>query len=163
MIFFETSSYYTDFIYEFLAANSIAFSILLYEAHLQILPCIASLISSLVGEEFSFKNAEAVIIWPAWQYPHWGTSISFQASWTGWVPLSESPSIVVIDSSFNEESVIEQLLTATLFTWTVHAPHWAIPQPNFVPTRFSSSLKTQRRGVSLSTFTIIFLPLMFSV
>ena len=30
---------------------------------------------------------------------------------------------------------------------TVHAPHIAIPQPNLVPVRPSSSRRTQRRGV----------------
>ena len=37
---------------------------------------------------------------------------------------------------------------------TVHAPHSAMPQPNFVPVMPSTSRKTQRRGVSPSTSTL---------
>ena len=36
---------------------------------------------------------------------------------------------------------------------TVHAPHRAIPHPNFVPVMPSTSRKTQSKGVSPSTST----------
>jgi hypothetical protein len=38
--------------------------------------------------------------------------------------------------------------TAAPSTSTVQAPHWATPQPYFVPVRPSSSLSTHRSGVS---------------
>src|SRR5262245_32595150 len=43
--------------------------------------------------------------------------------------------------------------TATPSTWTVQAPHNAIPQPNFVPVMPSTSRSTQSSGVSPSTST----------
>jgi hypothetical protein len=42
---------------------------------------------------------------------------------------------------------------------TVHAPHSAMPQPNFVPVMPSTSRNTQRSGVSPSTSTLCVLPL----
>src|SRR6476620_8672790 len=41
--------------------------------------------------------------------------------------------------------------TASPSTWTVQAPHCAMPQPNFVPVIPSSSRMTQSSGVSDST------------
>ena len=40
----------------------------------------------------------------------------------------------------------EQERIATPLTWTVQAPHWAMPQPNFVPVSPSSSRITQSSG-----------------
>src|SRR5271166_5709697 len=37
---------------------------------------------------------------------------------------------------------------------TVQAPHWPIPQPYFVPGRFSTSLSTHDSGVSAGTSTV---------
>src|SRR4051812_50117381 len=42
---------------------------------------------------------------------------------------------------------------------TVHAPHWATPQPYFVPVRPTCSRSTQRSGVLGSTSTTVDLPL----
>lgn len=42
--------------------------------------------------------------------------------------------------------------------WTVQAPHWAIPQPYFVPVKFKVSRKTQRSGVSGSMSRVCDLP-----
>src|SRR5258705_13289768 len=50
----------------------------------------------------------------------------------------------------------------TPFTWTVQAPHCPTPQPNFVPVMPSVSRSTQRSGVSGSTSTLTFLPLILS-
>src|SRR5262245_26263932 len=44
-------------------------------------------------------------------------------------------------------------------TWTVQAPHWAMPQPYLVPVIPSTSRNTQRRGVSPATSTLCFVPL----
>ena len=46
---------------------------------------------------------------------------------------------------------------------TVQAPHWAIPQPYFVPVSPTSSRKTQRSGVSLSTSSRCEVPLTLMV
>ena len=46
---------------------------------------------------------------------------------------------------------------------TVHAPHSAMPQPNFVPVMPNTSRNTQRSGVSPSTSTLYVLPLTRSV
>ena len=42
---------------------------------------------------------------------------------------------------------------------TVHAPHWAMPHPYFVPVRPSCSRSTQSSGVLGSTSTCCCLPL----
>src|SRR5476649_1201102 len=48
---------------------------------------------------------------------------------------------------------------ATPSTWTVHAPHCAIPQPYLVPVRPTFSRIAQSSGVSASTSTSNALPL----
>jgi hypothetical protein len=48
-------------------------------------------------------------------------------------------------------------------TCTVHAPHWAMPQPYFVPVNPRSSRNTQSKGVSGSASTSLFRPLTFSM
>src|SRR3979411_683714 len=47
--------------------------------------------------------------------------------------------------------------------WTVHAPHWAMPQPNFVPLRSRTSRNTHSRGMSAGTSTGDDFPLTFNV
>ena len=46
---------------------------------------------------------------------------------------------------------------------TVHAPHCAMPQPNFVPLRSSTSRSTQSSGMSAGTSTVWDLPLTLNV
>ena len=43
---------------------------------------------------------------------------------------------------------------ATPLRWTVQAPHWAMPQPYFVPVSSSSSRSTQSSGVSGDACTL---------
>src|SRR5262252_3415429 len=57
----------------------------------------------------------------------------------------------------------EQDLVATPSTWTVQAPHWAMPQPYFVPVMPSVSRSTHNRGVSPSTSTLWVWPLTMRV
>src|ERR1051325_3262043 len=52
-----------------------------------------------------------------------------------------------------------QVRVATPSRCTVQAPHWAMPQPNFVPVSPSVSRSTQRSGVSGATLTVSRLPL----
>src|SRR5215471_9957138 len=54
----------------------------------------------------------------------------------------------------------EQDRVATPSTWTVQAPHWAMPQPYFVPVIPIHSLMTHSNGVSGSTSTSFGFPLM---
>src|SRR3989442_1087231 len=56
-----------------------------------------------------------------------------------------------------------QLRVATPSKWTVHAPHCARPQPNFVPVRPSVSRSTQSSGVSGLSVTERDLPLTVNV
>src|SRR5688572_29365956 len=51
--------------------------------------------------------------------------------------------------------------TAAPSRCTVHAPHWAMPHPYFVPTRPSASRNTHSSGVSASTSVSTTLPLTF--
>src|SRR6185437_8821583 len=53
--------------------------------------------------------------------------------------------------------------TALPSRWTVHAPHWPMPQPNLVPVRPIESRKTQRSGVSAATSTLCDRPLTSTV
>src|SRR3984957_411595 len=48
-----------------------------------------------------------------------------------------------------------QLLTALPFRCTVQAPHWPMPQPNFVPFSFRTSRITHKRGISAGTSTVL--------
>jgi hypothetical protein len=58
---------------------------------------------------------------------------------------------------------VTQDRTGSPLTWTVQAPHWAMPQPNLVPVRPSSSRSTHSSGVSGAAFTATALPLMSNV
>src|SRR5580704_13375750 len=60
-------------------------------------------------------------------------------------------------------SATEQERIATPSTWTVQAPHWAMPQPYLVPVMPSVSRSTHNRGVSASTSTLWVWPLMVRV
>jgi hypothetical protein len=53
----------------------------------------------------------------------------------------------------------EQERVWTPSTWTVQAPQAAMPQPNFGPTMFRSSRRTQSSGLSAGASTSRFWPL----
>src|SRR4029077_7552455 len=92
--------------------------------------------------------------------PHCGTSFSIQACCTLCnVPFSASPSIVVTFLAPTALTGTEQERVATPSMWTVQAPHWAIPQPYFVPVRPTASRNTHKRGVRGSTSAWYPLPL----
>src|SRR5580698_6383471 len=57
----------------------------------------------------------------------------------------------------------EQDRIALPLTWTVQAPHWAMPQPNFVPVNPTASRSAQSRGVSGSRSILCCVPLTVSV
>ena len=57
-----------------------------------------------------------------------------------------------LDTAVMHERVASPLMC------TVHAPHSAMPQPNFVPVMFSVSRSTQSSGMSGLTSTEVALP-----
>src|SRR5258708_33670745 len=71
--------------------------------------------------------------------------------------------MVVISLPTTSASGTEHERIATPFTWTVQAPHWAMPQPYLVPVMPSVSRSTHNRGVSDSTSTLWVWPLMVRV
>src|SRR5258708_4753246 len=73
------------------------------------------------------------------------------------------PSMVVILLPAAELKGVEHDLAACPFTWTVQAPHSAMPQPYLVPVMPRWSRRTHRRGVSRSASTDMGLPLTFRV
>src|SRR5690349_8043074 len=66
--------------------------------------------------------------------------------------------MVVISFPAAAESGSTHERTALPSTCTVHAPHCAAPQPNFVPVSSSVSRKTHRSGVVGSTSSVRFCP-----
>src|SRR6476661_799797 len=124
------------------------------------LPDIALSISASVGCGLLASSADADMIWPDWQYPHWTTSRSSQAFWilapTAVLPIASM--VVISELPMLSIGVMQERVGSPL-TYTVQAPHSAIPQPNFVPVIPSTSRSTQRSGVSPSTSTLCLFPL----
>src|SRR6266513_3660906 len=127
------------------------------------LPDIASSMSASVGEGLVARSAAADMICPGWQKPHCGTSTSVHARWTGWSPLSESPSIVVTFLPATADTGVTHVLTGAPSRWTVQTPQSAMPHPYLVPVSPSVSRITQRRGISGGTSTCRRLPLIVNV
>lgn len=103
------------------------------------------------------------MICPDWQYPHCGTCASIHAVCSGCVPLGESPSIVVIAWPVAAATGVTHDRTAVPSRWTVHAPHCAIPHPNFVPVKPALSRIAQSSGMSGVTSSSRSTPLIFRV
>src|SRR4029077_6009204 len=98
------------------------------------LPLIALSMSASAGFGLDFSSAVADMICPDWQYPHCGTSSVTQAAWI-FLPSDVLPiaSIVVTFLPATVDTGAMQERIAVPSTWTVQAPHSAMPQPNFVP------------------------------
>src|SRR5271155_2884550 len=90
--------------------------------------------------------------------------MSIQACWTLW-PLGVLPtaSIVVISRLPTFATGRTQERRARPSTCTVQAPHWAIPQPNFVPVSPTTSRNTHKSGMSSGTLTSCVWPLIRKV
>ena len=71
--------------------------------------------------------------------------------------------MVVSSAPWTDEIGVWQDLVGSPATWTVHALHWPMPHPNFVPFRSRTSRSTQRRGVSFETSTVVDFPLTLNV
>ena len=74
---------------------------------------------------------------------------------------ADSPSMVVTPLPAMLETGVMQDRVACPLICTVHAPHNAMPQPNFVPVMPSVSRRYQRRGISPTTSAVCAFP--FSV
>src|SRR5688572_18408496 len=123
------------------------------------LPFIAASICESVGFGVRASSAAADMICPAWQYPHSGTSSSFHVTCSGCVPVGESPSIVTIGAPAAADTGVWHARTARPRRCTVHAPHWPVPHPYFVPFKSSVSRNTHSSGMSGATSTETGLPL----
>src|SRR5207249_12158701 len=99
-----------------------------------------------------------------WQYPHCTTSRSNHACCT-FLPAGVSPiaSMVVIFLPVAAATGVTHERIGWPSSCTVHAPHSAMPQPNFVPVRPTTSRSAQRSGISGGTSTVWSLPLMLRV
>src|SRR5206468_2651172 len=82
---------------------------------------------------------------------------------TAWLRLGDSPSMVVTRLPATAATGSTQVRVATPSRCTVHAPHCAMPQPNFVPVRPRVSRSTQSSGVSGLSVTERDLPLTVNV
>src|SRR5215813_13016106 len=94
-----------------------------YVPQRQMLPLMAASICASVGLGVVFSSDAACIICPGWQYPHWGTLCSRQATWIGCDPSLESPSMVVMLAPTAAETLVWQDRTALPFRCTVQQPH----------------------------------------
>ena len=79
------------------------------------------------------------------------------------MPSADSPSIVVIGALAAMDTGVWHDRTGRPRRCTVQAPHWPMPQPNFVPLRFRTSRITHSRGMSAGTSTVVVLLLTFRV
>ncbi len=73
--------------------------------------------------------------------------------------MAASPSIVVTFLPPTALIGTEHERVAAPSMWTVQAPHWAMPQPYFVPVSPIASRSTQSKGVRGSTSAWKLLPL----
>ena len=101
-----------------------------------------------VGLGVLAKSAAADMVWPDSQYPHCTTSSFFQAACTA-LPVREFKSSMVITRlPETADTGVTQERMGTPSRSTVHAPHTANPQPNFVPVSPKVSRKAQSNGVA---------------
>src|ERR1700730_4956231 len=127
-------------------------------------PAIAASMSESSGFGVAASRAAADMIWPDWQYPHWTTSRSSQAFCT-LAPTGEAPmpSMVVTARSRTALTGSMQERTGLPSICTVQAPHCAMPQPNFVPVKPSTSRRTQSSGMSAGASNAFCSPLIVRV
>src|SRR5262249_55529583 len=107
-----------------------------YVPQRQILSDMSASISASVGLGLLSIRATADMTGPAWQYTTCTTSTFSPARWII-TPLSVSPiaSMVVTFLPTQLDTGVMQDRMGRPSRCTVHAPHKATPQPNFVPVR----------------------------
>src|SRR6266540_5467425 len=107
--------------------------------------------SRSLGRGLRSSSAFADMTMPLPQKPHWQACSSMKARCSGWsLAALPRPSIVVI-LPLAAETGVTQERTGFPSISTVHAPHWARPQPNFGPFSSRSLRRTYRSGVSGAT------------
>ncbi|CAN1725085.1 protein of unknown function [Hyphomicrobium sp. 1Nfss2.1] len=74
-----------------------------------------------------------------------------------------APSMVVMSAPSSVSIGETHERRGSPFTCTVQAPHWAMPQPNFVPVRSCSSRRNQSSGIDGSPSNSTGLPLTVSL
>src|SRR6516225_9713396 len=112
-------------------------------------PAIAVSMSRSLGLGFSCSKAIACMIWPDWQYPHWGTEFSIHAFWTGCkAPSAANASMVTISWLATPLMGVVQERIAFPLRWTVHDPHKPSPQPYLVPDKSAKSRTYHNNGIS---------------
>src|SRR5450830_1051314 len=99
------------------------------------------------------------MIWPDWQYPHWGACVAIHACCKGCFPSGDKPSMVVMADASTETIGVMHERTARPSTCTVQAPHRPMPQPNLVPVNLTISRNTHSKGVCGSVSTVWAWPL----
>src|SRR6266571_8164665 len=134
------------------AARCTARTMRLCEAQRHRCPFRACLISRSLGRGLESSSALSAMIMPLLQSPHWQACSSMKARCSGCsFSIVPSPSSVVIWPFAAADTVTEQERTDLPSISTVHAPHWASPQPNFGPFSSRSLRRTYRSGVSGAT------------
>src|SRR6202030_75687 len=116
-----------------------------------------------LGLGFFSSRAVADMICPDWQYPHCTTSRSTHAFCTAFAARDDKPSMVVTWRLATAETGAEHERNVCPSTWTVQAPHCAMPHPYLVPVRPTSSRMTHSSGVFGSPSNSRRVPLMLSV
>src|SRR5579862_1766017 len=100
------------------------------------------------GDRSSARSAAAARVWPGWQYPHCTTLPRYHASRTASTTGPEAPSTVVTALPTARPAGVWHDLVLRPSISTVHAAHWPIPQPYFVPRSSSTSRSTHSSGLS---------------
>jgi len=114
------------------------------------LPAIVSSICWSLGLGVVARSPAACMIWPLWQYPHWGDG---QAAPRRDHALADRRGPDALDGRESSlpsaaEIGVTHERVGRPSRCTVHAPHSAMPQPNFVPVSPSSSRSVHSSAVS---------------
>src|SRR2546423_8054424 len=97
-------------------------------------------ISASLGDGFRARKSTAVIIRPGVQKPHCSPCSLENARWIGCIsPLFASPSTVTTTAPSAWTASIVHAFVARPSTRTVHAPHWLVSHPTWVPVSASVS------------------------
>ena len=120
--------------------------------------------SASVGFFVRLSESTAAMIWPGWQKPHCGTSMSSQPCCTGCnVPPLARPSIVVTFLPRTAETLVTQVCTALPSTGQVRALQTLGPPPCLEPLMPSLPRRTQSSAMpsGASTLTAVSLTVKF--
>src|SRR5437764_15153628 len=94
---------------------------------------------SSLGLGLDCRSAAMAMINPGSHAPHIVTCSASHACCTGWDPLGDNPSMVVIWAPSSVPIATLQLIAARPSIITVHAPQSPLSQPYLVPVRLDAS------------------------